>query len=359
MKMINLNYYVLRKIFKLLNGIDLHNASQVSRLWSEVAKDEEKERGPMYIIKRRKKTIFHYGWDQVKKEIIDCCQVKPSLIMLMYVPYSNIISRGCHCNFLPVECYLLSLEYNSTIRNMIRPKKTVASMYFPSVPNIQISALTLKKNFKRTGIYCEELELYFEDSLKYSKKLKTIFEEFFIHDSSMTSCLILLCDNINNAIALDLIESLKDWFPNKNFPLWGGMVDRMSVCNYINNSRICQVHADSVAILLGGPEMKIWTVILDQFCETKQVIENKLKDFKESITLRKHSIGFIFSSQFRENYLLALDSSIYHHYFPNVPLVNCFGHKSFGGSLDEAYKRMPHNMDQIGDATLMIITYNY
>lgn len=355
---INLNYYVLRTIFKLLNGLDLHNASQVSRSWLEAANDEKKERGPMYIIKRRKKTTPHYNSEQVKKEIIECCQVKPSLIMLLYVPYSNAILRGCYCNFLPVECYLLSLEYNSTIRNMIRPKKTVASMHFPDVPNIQISALTLKKNLKRPEIYCEELKLFFENPLKNSEKLKTVFEEFFTYDSSMTSCLILLCNNINNVIAVDLVKSLKDWFPNKNFPLWGGMVDRISICTYVHNSRVCKVHADSVAILIGGPEMKIWSVILDQFCETKKVIENKLKTFKESITLRKHSIGFIFSSQFRENYLLALDSSMYHHYFPNVPLVNCFGHKSLGGSFDEAYKRISNNSSQIGDATLMILTYN-
>lgn len=163
---IHLNYYVLRKIFKLLNGLDLHNASQVCRSWSEAANDEKKERGPMYIIKRRKKTTPHYNSEQIKKEIIECCQVKPSLIMLVCVPYSNVILRGCYCNFLPLECFFLSLEYNSMIKNIIRPKKTVASMYFPEVPNIKVSALTLRKNLKRPEIYCEELQLFFKKSFK-------------------------------------------------------------------------------------------------------------------------------------------------------------------------------------------------
>ncbi|XP_015179979.1 PREDICTED: uncharacterized protein LOC107068272 [Polistes dominula] len=355
---LNLNYYVLRKIFKLLNGFDLHNASQVCSSWFEAANDVKNERGPMYVIKRRKKTLLNNKLEQFEKEVIECSQVKPSLIMLLYVPFNKAILERCYCDFIPVKCYLLSLEYHSTIRRMIRPKKTVACMFFPEVPDIRYSTFTLKKNLKRSEIYCEELKLFIDNSFQNSDKLKTTFEEFFINDSTTTSCLILLCNNINNNIAIDLVKSLKEWFPNKNFPLWGGMVDRISVCTYEQNTRSCKVHADSIAILIGGPEMKIWSVILDHFCETEKVIDDTLKTFKESITLKKHSIGFIFSSRCRENYLLALDSSIYHNHFPNIPLVNCVGHKSLGSSLDEAYKKISHDWNEIGDATLMIITYN-
>lgn len=72
---------------------------------------------------------------------------------------------------------------------------------------------------------------------------------------------------------------------------------------------------------------------MDNRCDTKELVEQKLESFKNHISLRKHSIGYMFAccergtNKFNER---DVESTIFKKLFPEVPLVGCFGDGEFG-----------------------------
>ncbi|XP_043679613.1 F-box only protein 22-like isoform X1 [Vespula pensylvanica] len=349
-----LTYDVLCIIFKYLNGLDLSNASQVCRSWLEVANSEKRTRGPSCFIRSTREMRYtSSSWDGVKKEIIECSTVKPSLSVFFTVGNEGSLSQRCHCDYLPSNCDSISLNTYGVVINNAESEEdseNIVCMFFPEVPNIKISTLTFNvydwKNLKET--YCDQL--------------KSEFETPFNNDCRKTSCLILLCDWSGRSIALSLLKSSKNWFPNKRASIWGGIAKNLSVCTSINNARVCKNSANCVAIIISGIQMRTCSVLLDANCNTKERVEDKLRTFKDSVQLKKHSIGFMFAccvrgtNTFKER---NVESTIFKGFFPRVPLVGCFGDGEFGRKLlNETCKRKRVKWYNSESTAFMILTYN-
>lgn len=353
----SLNYYVLRIIFQYLNGFDLFNASKVCRSWLEVADDEKQTRGPMCIIKTKDSKLESIDYEIILKENIKCCKVKPSLSML-FIKMKNKedIAEKCYCKYLPFNWY------SPVVVSSYLPaeeKNTVLCMFFPEVPNIKITTLTLVpyKLIWGNGIYCHEIKTNFNFSFSNADRLKTVFESVFSFDQRTESCMILLCDRNGALITTNLENALRSWFPNKRLPVWGGIVDYLSICHHMPHTASSEATMSCIAVLISGEGLNTWSTFLYCNCNTQKQIEKTLKCFKDKITLKKHSIGFLFNPQFR-NFLFCLESTIFKQIFPGVPLVEYSGIGAFGGNDGEPYTRIINKLNLFEKTAFMVITYD-
>lgn len=355
----DLNYYVLRIIFQYLNGFDLHNASKVSRSWSEIANDEKQTRGPMCIIKSKDRKSDSIDYEVIQKEIIKCCKVKPSLSMLFIkIESKEDIAGKCYCKYLPFNWY-------SPVVGSYLPrteKNTVLWMFFPEVPNIKITTLTFVpyKLIWGNGIYCHEIKANFNLSFTNADRLKTVFESVYNFDQRTVdrkSCLILLCDRNGALITSNLENALRSWYPNKRLPVWGGIVDYLSICHHMPHTSVSNETMFCIAVLMSGEGLNTWSTFLYCNCNNQKKIERKLKSFKDRITLKKHSIGFMFNPHFR-SYLSCLESTTFKQIFPGVPLVEYSGIGAFGGIDSEPYTRIINKLNLFDKTAFMVITYD-
>jgi len=74
---------------------------------------------------------------------------------------------------------------------------------------------------------------------------------------------------------------------------------------------------------------------LEKKCNTEELVEAKLKSFKNKVKLKKHSIGFMFAyneplSSYKLYHETPVESKIFERLFSEVPLVDCFGDGEFG-----------------------------
>ncbi|XP_047364576.1 uncharacterized protein LOC124954941 isoform X2 [Vespa velutina] len=353
----NLNYYVLRIIFKYLNGQDLSNASQVCKSWLETAVDEKKRRGPSSNTKSKKEIKSYENWEDVKKETIEYFTLKPILCMFFtYAVKKDTHLQRCHCKYLPHNCYSVSVNTDS----FLSEEEFLVSMCFPKLQNIQISTFTFNRHPWTMGIYCEELKTLFDNSFNNAEKLRTTIEGLFVNDcNNTTSCWIILCKIFYGpCIGFDLVEHFYKWFPHKRIFVCGGIINHISVCNSEHNSRICRDQAECVAILISGTEMQIWTVSLDEMNDDVQSFEDKIEDIKQIVELKKHSIIFMFISEYCTTSLNNLELTVF-EYFPRVPIVKYICHGAFGGeNLDEKYIQGCNNFENKDTSVFMILTYN-
>ncbi|KAI4485669.1 hypothetical protein M0802_012618 [Mischocyttarus mexicanus] len=351
---LKLNYDILRIIFKYLNGLDLSNVSQVSRSWLESANDEKKTRGPMCIA-RTYSNFNSKEYKALQKEIKECCIVKPSFSMLFInVNIDNKIKKECCRKHLSFDWY--SPVIGSFLPN--RKKNTFLGMFFPEETNIKVNTLTFVpfKHIYGNEIYCHETKTKFNISFKNAEQLKTVFESVYSLDVSMRSFMILLCDRNGVLITTNLENALRNWFPNKRLPVWGGIVDYLSIYNPMPLISTLKNSMQCIAILISGKEMHTWSTFLYCTCNNQKKIEKKLKHFKNNIVLKKHSIGFMFTSQSRNRFFF-LESTIFKQIFPNVPLVEHSGFGAFGGSDKEPYTRILNNLNIFDKTAIMVITY--
>lgn len=76
-----------------------------------------------------------------------------------------------------------------------------------------------------------------------------------------------------------------------------------------------------------------WSIVVDESYKTKELVEQRLKLFKSHISLKKHSMGFMFACCERGENMFNernVESSIFKKLFPDIPLVGCFGDGEFG-----------------------------
>ncbi|KAK2578053.1 hypothetical protein KPH14_008469 [Odynerus spinipes] len=321
-----LTYDVLCVIFKYLNGLDLSNASKVCRTWLEAANSEKRTRGPMCLTRNIKEMGYVVsGWEDIKTESIRYSSVKPSLALFFTtIGLEGSLSQRCHCDFLPPNCDSVSLDtYGVVINNTEtgEDSENIVCMFLPEVSNIEISTLALN------------LDDWEETLSAYCKQVKATHEASSDSDCHKESCLMLFCEWDGRTIAVELLKSLKRWFPKTKPCIWGGIAKDISLCNSVNNTRVCRNSANCIAVVLSGTKMKTWSVLLDANCNTKEKVEDELRAFRDSVQLKKHSVGFMFAccirgvNMFNEN---NVESIIFKRFFPKVPLVGCFGDGEFG-----------------------------
>lgn len=115
--------------------------------------------------------------------------------------------------------------------------------------------------------------------------------------------------------------------------VWGGIAKDVLVCNAKDskNDR-CGEFAFCVGITLTGA-IDSWSIIVGKNYKTKECVEQRIKSFRSRVRLKKHSMGFMFACCARGEYMFDecnVESTIFKKYFPEVPLVGCFGDGEFG-----------------------------
>ncbi|KAI4492828.1 hypothetical protein M0804_002619 [Polistes exclamans] len=319
-------------LYSVLLDYNMHFLQLINnhlRSWLKVANDEKNSRGPDYFIRIVKETKSLSNFEMIKKDLTEYCRKKPSLNIFYFL---NLVElerpSSCQCENLSLNSYILEISYFCNIQN----QKTIFSLFFPEETNIQISMVTFKQFIPFGKIYCEEAKIWFDSSLFNTERIKSIFEPFFNNNRPTTSCLIIFCE-CNCTIAKFLEMALKSWFPNKNIPVWGGKIFNLSVCSYLSNSRKCKDNPHCAAVLINGTEMETYSICIDSNIDTQLDIENKLKILKVNIELKKHSIGFMFSSKVISK-LYNLQLNTFKQLFPEMTLITYFGSEAYGGNKD-------------------------
>ncbi|XP_043504534.1 uncharacterized protein LOC122525678 [Polistes fuscatus] len=346
----NLNRDELRIIFEFLNGIDLYNASQVCRLWSEIAKEESKRRGSSCLMKQQSSPCLD-SWESWKTQFIDCCQVKPSLHMFYCgIEYEKKLPEGCYCESLPPNCISILLKHFF----LWCTKTSISSIFFPEISNLQTSTITFNKHPWHKGIYCEELKCLFDNSLSNADQLKTVFEPIINDDFPTSGCIIFIYDIATSCLS-KLALSLQNWFPNGKTSILGLGLDELSICNSNYNSHVCQHSVDCVAILLNGTDMQSWILILENYSHD----EERMKEFKEKINLKKHTIGFGIHGDNSNYSFECSEEDLFHKYFPNVPILQLYGNEAMAtNELKGLYDNFSDRYDMMKTTAYMLLTYN-
>lgn len=323
-----LTYDVLRIIFQYLNGLDLSNAARVCRSWLEAANNEKRTRGPMCLMREESKTeVPITNWGNLIKESIQCSMVKPSLSLSFIAGHGIPFSERCHCNSLPSNCgSILVNTYGVVINNSEKTENNgnyLVCMFLPDVSNIKVSTILFDLYDWETTLrnYCKQLTLAFKSS---------------VNDNRKAICAMVFCDWSGRHIALNLLKYSKSWLPKTKSCIWGGITKSLTVCTTVNNTRVCKSNSNCISVILIGTKMRNFSILLDANCNTKEKVEKSLKTFKDSVKLRKHSMGFMFACCIRGVKMFKeynVESTAFKQLFPNVPLVGCFGDGEFGANI--------------------------
>jgi len=136
---------------------------------------------------------------------------------------------------------------------------------------------------------------------------------------------------------------------NKIASVWGGRLPNIDVLYSYNSLSRENLFFDIdylqsiVAILITG-SIQTWSTVLNRMeCNTEELVEARLKSFKDKVKLKKHSIGFMFTytdATSRSYHQIRIQSRIFERLFSQVPLIGCFGYEQFGKTtiVDEVKK---------------------
>ncbi|KAI4473999.1 hypothetical protein M0802_015841 [Mischocyttarus mexicanus] len=228
-------------------------------------------------------------------------------------------------------------------------------MYLPKIPTIAITSLIFNVHAWEYGVYCEEINFLFDFYFNNDVRLRNIYEPYLRDDSNMTNFLILFYEETKEFIASNILRSLDKWYPSRVSSIWGGMVRKLSVCK--NN--ICNYNVDCIAMLLSGTNMQTWTIVMDGKMASIENIEIRFKELKKEVTLKKHSIGFMFSGDYCDNFYLNLEPEIFMRLFPDTPLFQVFGYLALGAKdCKEADNNISDGYRRMLELSLTIVTYD-
>lgn len=348
----------IRIVFKYLNGKELHNASTVCKSWLAIGRNENKSRGPMAYVRTIKKFEYTLDLYSANKSIIECCLTKPSLYMFLtnYESSYETVNK-CHCHLLPRSCYSIGLKNNF----LNDDKNTLFCMTFPIGSNVQVFNYTFCPYPYEDKLYCPELLYHFNNDFQGAENLKHKLELFFETTRPSTSFMIIFTNMLGLYQLINEIVALGKWFPSSRVPIWGGVVDILSVCNSFHKNRECNFDAEMVHIIISGPDMAMWSLTLDDSCKTKKKLKAKLIEFKQRVNLKQHSMCFIFTPALRYMKLYKFESKAFTKVFPDVQVFHIYGHGAFeGNGFEDFHKKMPKILpiDENASTIITIFTYN-
>lgn len=336
-----LTYDVLRIIFKYLSSKELSKVSMVCRTWLEVANDEERTRGPVCI-----EGNLLREEDEFIDDISDKLWIKPK-IGIFYKTSKDYAKQALHhctvclCKNLPSNCDVLTLGTNSLIFENKEIEEinedNVVCAFLPKIPNVSIKVTPI---FKDT--YTSTADL--------AEQLRVLVNSFLD-----TKCVLLFWSYRSSCKVkrfTDLLMSRKD----KVVPICGGMVFDIHVCN--RSKKRCSEFASCVAVTFSG-SLNAWSVVIHE--DTKEQVERELTLFKNSISLKKHSLAFMSACNGRGRELyneVDVESSIFKRLFPEVKLVGAFVNGEFGTTtVPTEYVNTEDNWYKQFTTVFLILTY--
>ncbi|XP_011690523.1 PREDICTED: uncharacterized protein LOC105451650 [Wasmannia auropunctata] len=322
-----LTYDILRIIFQYLDARDLANAAMVCRFWLEAANNEKLTRGhPCYF------TQFYDDYDRNGRHELLCyinrIRIKPSIgffFMRSDTP-RNIYIEECTEALLPKDCEAIMLYSEGIIvQNCQFPN--ITCVFLPQIPNVKIKSFILSENY------------IIQETAEYREIISTIVnnETSTLSDKTST-CFMLFCNGKDRTTAQRWASAIQEISKEcEAVSVWGGVMIDIHAQRAHTDLRKRQMRTRSlekmntfeycVAVLITGP-IWTWSVILEWTCNTNELIEARLKLFKNKVKLKKHSIGFMIMSEPRESSYL--EPVIFTRLFPEVRLVGCISYGEFG-----------------------------
>ncbi|XP_015172587.1 PREDICTED: uncharacterized protein LOC107064424 [Polistes dominula] len=172
----------------------------------------------------------------------------------------------------------------------------------------------------------------------------------------MQKCIILFVRDYSVFSMLELLKTIRNWYPESNIPIWGGLMDRLNVCQRCFNKTHCTSAAEMVLMFISSPDMKVWNVTLDKTCNSMITIRQKLTTFKEKVELKLYSIALMYFSSRHIDKLDTIQIKAFQEIFPNIILYPIYGDASIGG---ETWVEIISTTFMEGqNTTFMILTYN-
>lgn len=140
--------------------------------------------------------------------------------------------------------------------------------------------------------------------------------------------------------------------------LIGGIVKDIVHCKRTSEETICKKSSSVTVVTLSGPGIHTWSVIMPKMCYEEVEIEARLKLLRESIQLKKFTMGFIFSCVARLEGKI-METRVFKKIFPEVPLAGGFGDGEFGENTIETLstKRDKASRSYEFSTVYMILTY--
>ncbi|XP_014608660.1 PREDICTED: uncharacterized protein LOC106789183 [Polistes canadensis] len=270
------------------------------------------------------------------------------------------MTEKCYCQFMPFNCTSLFLGnfYSHKHHNYI------SSLFLPEVSSIKITMCSFLTGPWNDLLYCPEINTNFDPNLKKFHEWKSEFENLFVNTRSMPSCLIFFCDRNSIRVAKSLLKHYIDCFPDNRIFVWGGILDLLTICLVKNNEHFCRRRLSCASIFISGVNMRTWILTLNEDCTTNEEITKKLTDFKMVVELKQHSIGFIYTSNFRFHKFNCLESIIFKQIFPKLPVFYMCGITGYAGDLNDILETIsnmtPKNhwtKDNYLDTVIMTISY--
>ncbi|XP_043488569.1 uncharacterized protein LOC122515309 isoform X2 [Polistes fuscatus] len=345
--MLKFNNNILSCITKYLNRDDLRCMSLVCRSWSVAVKNERKSRGPFCKVIQTNISSSD-GWRTEKEELVESCPFYPSLTFFFTNGrFKKNYLKQCTCLENPGYTVLIENFYPSTTIHKLM------SMFFPADNSITISSMTLRYLPKKNEVFYKEGNEIFDGDFNNAEILKTSLKSFFNSDNLFKGCIILLCRENCLFLAKNLARALKNWYPKHEPILWGGAVKGLSGTNFLINPHMCETSADCITILITGTDMETSTLLLDENLYSDEMIKNKLETFRKNISLKRHSIGFLFSKRITLSFVSKLP--IFQEIFKHIPLIDITGSEAFEESLKDLMKL---NVNIKPKIAFMILTYN-
>ncbi|XP_078036540.1 F-box only protein 22-like [Augochlora pura] len=353
---IPLTYDILRLVFKELNGMELSRASMVCRSWLEAANDEKRTRGPAYFIYKCKNLNEKWSMERVKTQCINELQIKPALGLFFTAHSVLFTQRDCHCNVLPPNCTTVTLGTHGVVFNDTEIEANVDNIvctFLPEVPDVTIQTFVIGDNSTTKQDVSVSISNYID-------KIKEVLDQpqKTNHPFMNSRCLLLFCDLRGREFAIKLSDSLRKRCTVNNISVWGGTAKNLLVCNAKDseNDR-CGEFAFCVGITLTGA-INTWSLLVNSKIES--IVRQRVKMWRNTVQLQKHSIGLMFACFARGKYLYKKDkveSTIFKEIFPEVPLVGCFGDGELGTTSSFLGNFRNKEWFNVKSTVFLIITY--
>ncbi|KAJ8680089.1 hypothetical protein QAD02_015876 [Eretmocerus hayati] len=332
---------VLNHIFGYLNAHDLSQAAKVCKSWNCAAEIEKRKRGPQVIVLQALEDCVATGFSSVrqidKDELAEdfklSLRIKPSIGLFFTdgkypasadcdsVPYEICVA---HQWTQPADCFYVAIESLGVYlnKNSIRGERniTVAS-FLPTLPEVNYIIV-------ETSAHCIEQYFRRSDSL-----LTDISDKLFDTASDHVSLLIFVyhwrdeptLKNYHDDFLSKILDRITNRYDSGTYSLWGGAVN--DIFTMAPDTRPLYHSTSFCAISISGSRVKSWCIVLD-FRLSDTEIEEKLKNFEESVILKFSSIAFAILPSNGTNDIDKTKINIFNEIFSSTPLTCVFNDRS-------------------------------
>ncbi|KAI4474044.1 hypothetical protein M0802_015820 [Mischocyttarus mexicanus] len=267
------------------------------------------------------------NWVSEITEILNNNKIYPALSMFFTNGRFTRCRRRNECNCVMNSGLTLLIE-NCSPSIVVY---TLTGLCFPTDDYAIGSSISLRAIPQKKGIYCSELDDEFEPDFSDADRLKDALEVFFVNEYPHKGFILLICREAHFDMAKNLIIAIKTWYPHGDAEIWGGKVKGINISTYTVEKHICGLPIECFTMLLRGPQVKVWTLVLDNYPYTNDKIKNELEIFKRTISMKRHSVGLLFT----KTITLAFESKflIFQEVFTNIPMFEICGPEAFGTTL--------------------------